>query len=72
MAYTNSKKSKESTFEEYAAGLSAAFINTSVLFPINKLIFRQMATGYETSHAYRQMRIDGECSNLYPEQTFFY
>lgn len=45
--------------DEFVAGWTAAFINTSALFPINKLIFRQMAGGHGTQIAADQMKEEG-------------
>lgn len=45
--------------DEFVAGWVAAFINTSALFPINKLIFRQMAGGHKTLFAADQMKEEG-------------
>lgn len=46
--------------DEFVAGWAAAFINTSALFPINKLIFRQMAGGHGASIAAGQMKEEGQ------------
>lgn len=54
-----SHKSFKST-DEFIAGWTAAFINTSALFPINKLIFRQMAGGHGAQFAADQMKEEGE------------
>lgn len=45
--------------DEFAAGWTAAFINTTALFPINKLIFRQMAGGHGAQFAADQMKEEG-------------
>lgn len=45
--------------DEFVAGWTAAFINTSALFPINKLIFRQMAGGHGAKFAADQMKEEG-------------
>lgn len=45
--------------DEFVAGWTAAFINTTALFPINKLIFRQMAGGFRTQFAADQMKEEG-------------
>lgn len=50
--------------DEFVAGWVAAFINTSVLFPINKLIFRQMAGGHGAQKAVDQMKEEGEYEQL--------
>lgn len=44
---------------EFVAGWTAAFINTTALFPINKLIFRQMAGGHKVFYAGTQMKEEG-------------
>lgn len=46
--------------DDFVAGWTAAFINTSALFPINKLIFRQMAGGHKALYAADQMKEEGE------------
>lgn len=46
--------------DEFVAGWTAAFINTSALFPINKLIFRQMAGGHGAQYAADQMKEEGK------------
>jgi hypothetical protein len=46
--------------DEFVAGWTAAFINTTALFPINKLIFRQMASGHGAQKAADQMKEEGE------------
>jgi hypothetical protein len=46
--------------DEFVAGWTAAFINTTALFPINKLIFRQMAGGHGAQKAADQMKEEGE------------
>lgn len=45
--------------DEFVAGWTAAFINTTALFPINKLIFRQMAGGHKAQIAADQMKEEG-------------
>lgn len=45
--------------DEFVAGWTAAFINTTALFPINKLIFRQMAGGHGAQFAADQMKEEG-------------
>lgn len=45
--------------DEFVAGWTAAFINTTALFPINKLIFRQMASGQGAQKAADQMKEEG-------------
>uniref|UniRef100_A0A6G1SI51 Mitochondrial carrier triple repeat protein 1 n=1 Tax=Aceria tosichella TaxID=561515 RepID=A0A6G1SI51_9ACAR len=45
--------------DEFVAGWTAAFINTTALFPINKLIFRQMASGHGAQKAADQMKEEG-------------
>ena len=46
--------------DEFVAGLTAALINTTTLFPINKLIFRQMASGQRVKTAAGFMLEDGK------------
>lgn len=46
--------------DEFVAGWTAAFINTTALFPINKLIFRQMAGGHGAQLAADQMKEEGK------------
>jgi len=46
--------------DEFIAGWTAAFINTTALFPINKLIFRQMAGGHGAQIAADQMKEEGK------------
>lgn len=45
--------------DEFIAGWSAACINTTILFPVNKLIFRQMAGGHGAYVAADQMKEEG-------------
>lgn len=45
--------------DEFVAGCIAAFINTTTLFPINKLMFRQMAGGHGVQIAAVQMKKEG-------------
>jgi mitochondrial carrier protein, putative len=44
---------------EFFCGYGAAFINICITFPINKLIFRQMAYGLNTSLAFQQIKKEG-------------
>lgn len=50
--------------DEFIAGWSAACINTTILFPVNKLIFRQMAGGHGAYVAADQMKEEGEHSSI--------
>lgn len=50
---------KFTSTDEFVAGCGAAFINTTALFPINKLIFRQMAGGHRVLFAADQMKEEG-------------
>lgn len=50
------------SIDEFIAGWSAACINTTILFPVNKLIFRQMAGGHGSYVAAGQMKDEG----MYP------
>lgn len=51
--------------DEFVAGCAAAFVNTTALFPINKLIFRQMAGGHKTLTAADQMKEEGKYRSRY-------
>lgn len=42
------------------AGFFAAAINTSIMFPVNKLIFRQMMDGYKALFVADQMKAEGK------------
>ncbi|KAG5896532.1 hypothetical protein JTB14_020505 [Gonioctena quinquepunctata] len=46
-------------WKEFACGWGAAFINVSVTYPINKLIFRQMLHGVKVQQAYLQLKNEG-------------
>ncbi|VEN38068.1 unnamed protein product [Callosobruchus maculatus] len=46
-------------WREFACGWGAAFINVTVTYPVNKLIFRQMLHGVKLHHAYRQLHEEG-------------
>ncbi|KAJ8921052.1 hypothetical protein NQ315_015848 [Exocentrus adspersus] len=46
-------------WREFACGWGAAFINVTVTYPINKLIFRQMLHGVKLHHAFHQLRGEG-------------
>lgn len=50
-----------STFnwQEFACGWGAAFVNVTVTYPINKLIFRQMLHGIKARSAFQQLRSEG-------------
>lgn len=56
---SNSQGTRIKSLDEFVAGCTAAFINTTALFPINKLIFRQIAGGHRPSHAAGQLRDEG-------------
>lgn len=45
--------------ERFLAGCGAALINTTALFPLNKLIFRQMVDGQNPKKAAGQMKEEG-------------
>ncbi|KAK4304740.1 hypothetical protein Pmani_023338 [Petrolisthes manimaculis] len=49
---------------EFICGWGAAFINITVTFPINKVMFRQMLHGISTTKAMGQLRREG-LKNLY-------
>lgn len=55
----NKSSSLRKPSHEFIAGWAAAFVNTTTLFPINKLIFRQMAGGFKAQTAAYQMRREG-------------
>ncbi|XP_023020379.1 mitochondrial nicotinamide adenine dinucleotide transporter SLC25A51 [Leptinotarsa decemlineata] len=46
-------------WKEFACGWGAAFINVTVTYPINKLIFRQMLHGVKVGQAFSQLRSEG-------------
>lgn len=50
--------------DEFVAGWTAACINTTALFPINKLIFRQMAGGHKAQYAADQMKEEGKIDKV--------
>lgn len=52
-------KNELKDFREFFCGYGAAFINICITFPINKLIFRQMAYGLNTSSAFQQIKKEG-------------
>lgn len=54
-----SPKQTLTDFEEFVCGWGAAFINITVTFPINKVMFRQMLHGVATQKAVHQLRIEG-------------
>ncbi|KAJ4429212.1 mitochondrial nicotinamide adenine dinucleotide transporter SLC25A51-like isoform X1 [Periplaneta americana] len=58
-AETNIMSDNYYDWKEYVCGLGAAFINISVTFPINKLIFRQMLHGVGVSNAAGQLSSEG-------------
>ncbi|XP_042215261.1 mitochondrial nicotinamide adenine dinucleotide transporter SLC25A51-like isoform X1 [Homarus americanus] len=49
---------------EFVCGWGAAFINITVTFPMNKLMFRQMLHGISTASAVKQLKREG-LKNLY-------
>ncbi|KAJ8968562.1 hypothetical protein NQ314_002226 [Rhamnusium bicolor] len=46
-------------WREFACGWGAAFINVTVTYPVNKLIFRQMLHGVKAHHAFQQLKDEG-------------
>lgn len=44
---------------EFVCGWGAAFINITITFPINKVMFRQMLHGVHSHHAIRQLLTEG-------------
>ncbi|XP_046392503.1 mitochondrial nicotinamide adenine dinucleotide transporter SLC25A51 [Ischnura elegans] len=46
-------------WKEFACGWGAAFINVTVTFPINKVMFRQMLHGVKTTSAIKQLYTEG-------------
>ncbi|KAJ8960922.1 hypothetical protein NQ318_020222 [Aromia moschata] len=46
-------------WREFACGWGAAFVNVTVTYPINKLIFRQMLHGVKVQHAFQQLKDEG-------------
>lgn len=56
---TTTKDPSIDSWHNFVAGLSAAVINTSVLFPVNKLIFRQMSGGLRPHFAISQLCDEG-------------
>ncbi|KAL1500920.1 hypothetical protein ABEB36_006339 [Hypothenemus hampei] len=46
-------------WQEFVCGWTAAVINVSVTYPINKLIFRQMLHGIKANHAFDQLKHEG-------------
>ncbi|XP_063902454.1 mitochondrial nicotinamide adenine dinucleotide transporter SLC25A51 isoform X2 [Zophobas morio] len=46
-------------WKEFACGWTAALINITITYPINKLIFRQMLHGVNVSNAFRQLHEEG-------------
>lgn len=45
--------------DQFAAGSIAAFVNVSALYPLNKLIFRQMVGGHGFQYAAVQLKDEG-------------
>lgn len=46
-------------YREFLCGYGAAFINICLTFPINKVMFRQMAYGIKTNSALLQIQKEG-------------
>ncbi|XP_071440558.1 mitochondrial nicotinamide adenine dinucleotide transporter SLC25A51 [Hetaerina americana] len=46
-------------WKEFACGWGAAFINVTVTYPINKVMFRQMLHGVKTKSAVKQLYTEG-------------
>ncbi|XP_076361018.1 mitochondrial nicotinamide adenine dinucleotide transporter SLC25A51-like [Tachypleus tridentatus] len=55
----HSSGSHHEDFKEFFSWWGAAFINISLTFPINKIIFRQMLDGVHTYAAVQQLKLDG-------------
>ncbi|CAB3374919.1 mitochondrial nicotinamide adenine dinucleotide transporter SLC25A51 [Cloeon dipterum] len=54
-----SKSLDKKSMQEFACGWGAAFINITVTYPINKVMFRQMLHGLKTKTAVAQLRSEG-------------
>ncbi|XP_061184866.1 mitochondrial nicotinamide adenine dinucleotide transporter SLC25A51-like [Saccostrea echinata] len=54
----------EDSSAEFVCGWGSAFVNITVTFPINKVMFRQQLLGVRTFAALRQLQTEG-LSNLY-------
>ncbi|CAH0557738.1 unnamed protein product [Brassicogethes aeneus] len=46
-------------WREFACGWGAAFINVTITYPVNKIIFRQMLHGVRTTDAFFQLKNEG-------------
>lgn len=57
-------ENEKKDYREFVCGYGAAFINICITFPINKVMFRQMAYGIRTNSALLQMKKEG-ISHLY-------
>jgi hypothetical protein len=58
------EKEWENSPAEFVCGWGSAFVNITVTFPINKVMFRQQLSGVRTFPALRQLQREG-LSNLY-------
>ncbi|GJQ82775.1 hypothetical protein Trydic_g13478 [Trypoxylus dichotomus] len=52
-------KSLYPEWREFACGCGAAFINITITYPVNKLIFRQMLHGVKAHSAFRELHHEG-------------
>ncbi|XP_059490553.1 mitochondrial nicotinamide adenine dinucleotide transporter SLC25A51 [Neocloeon triangulifer] len=59
MTSNSSKLLDKKSWQEFACGWGAAFINITVTYPINKVMFRQMLHGLKTKTAVAQLRSEG-------------
>jgi len=61
MSAPSSKYYRPTSFywQEFICGWGAAFINVTVTYPINKIIFRQMLYGIKTRSAFQQLKTEG-------------
>ena len=50
------KDSNKNDLNEFVCGWSAAFVNILITFPINKIMFRQMAYGVRAKSAVNQFK----------------
>lgn len=64
VAQTMGEHREEKAYVEFLSGWGAAFINISVTFPINKIMFRQQLHGIHSFYALKQIKQDG-IRNLY-------
>jgi hypothetical protein len=53
------KKSVINDYNEFIAGYMAACTSISVLYPLNKIIFRQQLYGIDTNVAVKQLHTEG-------------